>query len=175
MAAAVQRKRPNREIRTLVCCEICISRAGFCLVESNETSVFLAVSPIPNKAVVRNAPAVGPLDITVSMFCCTSVTVFFTVMFYFLPTTHPWFMSCSVSSSQTRTCMAFPSRIQWKMSSMAAPPPARPTTEICNKQLCHLSLLTTAVRTVFFLSDQNRCCSCGAIELQQSAAHILII
>ena len=33
--------------------------------------------------------------------------------------THPWFMSCSVSSSHMRTCMALPSRMKWKMSSMA--------------------------------------------------------
>lgn len=33
--------------------------------------------------------------------------------------THPWFMSCSVSSSQTRTCMAMPSRHHWNMSSIA--------------------------------------------------------
>lgn len=32
--------------------------------------------------------------------------------------THPWFMSCSVSSSQTRTCMAMPSRHHWNMSSI---------------------------------------------------------
>jgi len=33
--------------------------------------------------------------------------------------THPWFMSCSVSSSQTRTCMATPSRHHWNISSIA--------------------------------------------------------
>jgi len=33
--------------------------------------------------------------------------------------THPWFMSCSVSSSQTRTCMAMPSRHHWNISSIA--------------------------------------------------------
>ena len=32
--------------------------------------------------------------------------------------THPWFMSCSVSSSHIRTWMVLPSRIQWKMSSI---------------------------------------------------------
>ena len=31
---------------------------------------------------------------------------------------YPWFISCSVSSNQTRTCIAFPSLHQWKMSSI---------------------------------------------------------
>lgn len=31
---------------------------------------------------------------------------------------YPWFMSCSVSSSQTRTCIATPSRHHWNMSSI---------------------------------------------------------
>ena len=31
---------------------------------------------------------------------------------------YPWFMSCSVSSNQTRTCIAFPSLHQWKISSI---------------------------------------------------------
>lgn len=31
---------------------------------------------------------------------------------------YPWFMSCSVSSSQTRTCMALPSRHHWNISSI---------------------------------------------------------
>ena len=32
--------------------------------------------------------------------------------------THPWFMSCSVSSSHMRTCMESPFLIHWKMSSI---------------------------------------------------------
>ena len=35
--------------------------------------------------------------------------------------THPWFMSCSVSSSHMRTWMASPFLIHWKMSSMVWP------------------------------------------------------
>ena len=33
--------------------------------------------------------------------------------------THPWFMSCSVSSSHILTWMALPSLMKWKMSSMS--------------------------------------------------------
>lgn len=36
-----------------------------------------------------------------------------------LYTTCPWFMSCSVSSNHTRTCMATPSRHHWNMSSIS--------------------------------------------------------
>lgn len=34
---------------------------------------------------------------------------------------YPWFMSCSVSSSQTRTCIALPSRHHWNISSIFLP------------------------------------------------------
>lgn len=33
---------------------------------------------------------------------------------------YPWFMSCSVSSNQTRTCIALPSRHHWNISSIFA-------------------------------------------------------
>lgn len=38
---------------------------------------------------------------------------------------YPWFMSCSVSSSHTRTCIAFPSRHHWNTSSILSRPKMR--------------------------------------------------
>lgn len=32
---------------------------------------------------------------------------------------YPWFISCSTSSSHNRTCIEFPSRHQWKISSIS--------------------------------------------------------
>jgi len=46
--------------------------------------------------------------------------------------THPWFMSCSVSSSHTRTCIAFPSLHQWNISSMTVTPHKSRKCEIVN-------------------------------------------
>ena len=172
MAAAVQRKRPNREIRTLVCCEICISRAGFCLVESNETSVFLAVSPKQGcSEKCASGWITGHHGIHVLLHFGHSV-LHCNVLFSTNNSPLVHVMLRVVQPDPDLHGVPLPDPVEDVLHGCSAscPPHYR------DLQQTVVSLLTTtAVRTVFFLSDQNRCCSCGAIELQQSAAHILII
>ena len=65
-------------------------------------------------------PHMTPLCVTIQScvvldYCITKSCV---IIFGVARLTHPWFMSCSVSSSHIRTWMVLPSLIQWKMSSI---------------------------------------------------------
>ena len=82
------------------------SGAGVCLQIGDVAAAFYDSSKLHMTPLCVTSQGCVVLD------CITQIT------FGAARPTHPWFMSCSVSSSHIRTWMVLPSRIQWKMSSI---------------------------------------------------------